>query len=314
MIREEHFTFTSQEGNVKIHGMRWIPEGEVRAVVQLVHGMSEHIARYREFAFFLAGQGILVVGHDHLGHGDSMESEEGYGYFAKENGNRALVCDIHQIVRMTRRVYDKVPYIMLGHSMGSFLVRQYLCCHGTELSGAVICGTGYQPEAVLKAALALCRMEAALRGWKSRSHLMQWMTFGSFNSKFAPNRTQSDWLCRNEEIVDAYVNDPKCGFVFTLNGYYNLFLTMYKVIRREYLERMPRELPVLFISGEKDPVGGFGKGVRTVETLFRETGMRSVECRLYPEDRHELLNEVDRQKVYEDILDWIRRNGISQNR
>lgn len=314
MIHEEHFSFTSNEGNIKIHGMRWIPQGEVHAVVQLVHGMAEHIERYRDFALFLAGHGILVVGHDHLGHGQSVESDEGCGYFAKENGNRILIQDMHRIVCMTKKEYKGVPYVMFGHSMGSFLTRQYLCCHGAELDGAVICGTGNMPELILRAAMGICRIEAALRGWKAKSALLEKMSFGTYNNRFKPNRTVSDWLSRDEQIVDAYIDDAKCGFTFTVNGYYNLFLTMYKVGRKEYLERMPRELPVLFIAGSEDPVGDFGKGVRAVAERFTQIGMEHVQCKLYEGDRHEILNELDRQTVYEDVLAWVQAQVLQAER
>lgn len=311
-MREEHFYFTSSEGSVRIHGVRWIPEGRVQAVVQLVHGMSEYIERYRDFAGFLTEHGIAVTGHDHLGHGDSVHTKEDYGYFAKEDGNRMLVRDMHKILCMTKKKYPDVPYVMLGHSMGSFLARQFLCCYGTELDGAVICGTGYYPEGIIRAGLAVCRIEAAVFGWKYRSRLLNWMMFGSFNKQFGPNRTESDWLCRDEAVVDAYVADERCGFPFTLNGYYNLFLTLYKIGRREYLDRMPRDLPVLFIAGEKDPVGDCGKGVRQVEELFKKVGMRSVECTLYPENRHEILNELNRQEVYADVLAWMKSGHLVQ--
>lgn len=310
MIREEHFTFTSSQGEVMCHGMRWIPEGEVKAVMQLVHGMSEHIERYRSFAEYLASQGILVVGHDHLGHGGSVRSQEDFGYFAEEKGNRALIRDIHCVYKTTRKAWEGVPYVMLGHSMGSFLTRQYLCCFGEGLDGAVICGTGWQPEAAVKAGLAICQAEAAVKGWGYRSKLMRFMTFGSYNDKFRPNRTDSDWLCRDEEVVDAYIADERCGFAFTLNGYYNMLLGLYKILRKEYLERMPKKLPVIFIAGAEDPVGNFGKGVRRAEQCFRDCGMENVECRLYPNDRHELLNELDRYAVYEDLVDWMKRNHL----
>lgn len=312
MIREEHFHFTSHEGKNKSHGMRWIPEGEVRAVVQISHGMSEHIERYGEFARFLAGQGILVVGHDHLGHGGSASSEEDYGYFAEKDGNRALIKDLHKVFALTRKEYKDVPYVLLGHSMGSFLARQYLCYYGGELDGAVICGTGYQPQIVVRSGLILCRIEAALFGWKHRSRLLRWMSFGSYNSKFRPNRTDSDWLCRNEDSVDRYIKDPRCGFSFTVNGYYNMFLGMSKIIRKEYLEKMPKDLPVLFVAGAEDPVGNAGKGVRRVEKMFRDVGMKRVECKLYPGDRHELLNELDREQVFADILGWMEREVLQE--
>lgn len=312
MIREEHFTFTSSQGEVMCHGMRWTPEGEVKAVLQLVHGMSEHIERYRGFAEYMASQGILVVGHDHLGHGGSVRSQEDFGYFAEEKGNRAMIRDIHHVYKITRKAHEGVPYVLLGHSMGSFLVRQYLCCFGDGLDGAVLCGTGWKSEATVKAGLAICQAEAAAKGWGYRSKVMRYMSFGSYNEKFRPNRTDSDWLCRDEEVVDAYIADGRCGFPFTLNGYYNMLLGMYKILQKEYLERMPKKLPVIFIAGEEDPVGDFGKGVRRAEQCFRDYGMENVECRLYPNDRHELLNELDRYAVYEDLLDWMKRNRLME--
>lgn len=310
MIREEHFEFTSNQGTNKSHGMRWIPDGEVRAVLQISHGMSEHIERYRGFAEHLAGRGVLVVGHDHLGHGGSAASEDDYGYFAEENGNRILIQDLYKVFRLTKKEYGNVPYILFGHSMGSFLARQYLCCHGAELDGAVICGTGYQPEIIVKSALAICKIEAALFGWRYRSRLLRFMSFGSYNAKFRPNRTDSDWLSRNEENVDAYRADSRCGFAFTVNGYYNMFLGMYKIIRKEYLEHMPKTLPVFFIAGAEDPVGNAGKGVLRVVKMFQDIGMKNVSCRLYPQDRHELLNEPDREEVYEHILKWMEDNNL----
>lgn len=305
MIKEEHFEFQSQREGVRCHAMRWIPEGEVRAVVLLVHGMAEHIERYREFAQYLANHGILAAGHDHLGHGRSA-SEKEYGYFASTHGDRTLVRDIHTLCRTIKKDYPDVPCVLFGHSMGSFLTRQYLCSFGTQLDGAVICGTGCMPEALLRMALVLCRAQARMFGWKYRSRLLSFLTSGSFNLRFRPNRTSADWLCKDEKTVDQYVSDPMCGFRFTLNGYYNLFLSMLKTGRREYLERMPRRLPVLFIAGAEDPVGGCGKGVMRAVQLFQDVGMKHVECKLYAGDRHEILNETDRQTVFEDVLGWLR--------
>lgn len=309
-MRENHFQFRSNDNHTQIHGIEWIPDGEVKAVVQLVHGMAEHIERYRTFAQYLNEHGILVVGHDHLGHGGSAASEADYGYFAEENGNQILVRDIHRVFQLTKKEYGNVPYILLGHSMGSFLARQYICCYGTELDGAVISGTAMQPEWLLKVALGLCKAEAKIFGWRYRSKLFQYMVAGSSNAAFKPNRTSCDWLCRDEAVVDAYVEDARCGFPFTLNGFYNLFLTLYKIIRKEYLERMPRDLPVLFIAGEKDPVGNCGKGVAEVAELFERTGMRNVECKLYPEARHEVLNERNKEEVFGDVLAWMEKNRL----
>lgn len=312
-MQETHFHFPSNAPDARVHAVRWLPDGgEIRGVVQLVHGMSEHIERYRGFAEYLTQHGFVVVGHDHLGHGGSVKSDDELGYFAAKDGSRMLVRDMHRLYTITKKDYDEVPYVMLGHSMGSFLTRLYLCCYGTGLDGAVICGTGWQPEAVLRSALAVCLIESRLFGWKQRSRLIDKLAFGTFNMKFRPNRTASDWLSRNEQNVDAYVADPHCGFLFTVNGFYNLFLTIFKVQQKEYLEHMKRDLPVLFIAGAEDPVGDFGKGVRRAEQAFRETGMRDVECRLYADDRHELLNEVDQEQVYEDVLGWMEQHVMKK--
>lgn len=307
MIREEHFHFTTEGGTVESHGMCWIPDGKVRAVVQILHGMSEHIERYRGFAEYLAGRGILAVGHDHPGHGGTAKSEEEYGYFAEKNGNQLMIRNIHRVHQLVKKRCPDVPYILFGHSMGSFLARQYLCEHGDGLDGAVICGTGYQPMAVVRLGMALSRAEALLFGWRHRSSLLYAMSLGSYNAKFRPSRTDCDWLCRDEAVVDAYIHDTRCGFAFTVNGYYNMFLGMSKILRSADLQRMPKKLPVLFISGEEDPVGSFGKGVRRVERMFREAGMENVECILYPKDRHEILNELDKEQVYGDVAAWMER-------
>ena len=305
MIREERFSFVSSEGKAKIQAVRWMPEGRVKAVAQMVHGMAEYIGRYRAFAEYLAKQGILAVGHDHLGHGDSASSPEEYGYFAEKDGNKCMLQDIHRVTVLVKKEYPDVPYILFGHSMGSFLVRQYLCVYGRELDGAVICGTGCYPAAAAGLGMCVAAVQAHLHGWEYRSRLLGWLTTGRGNKSFAPNRTESDWLCRDERVVDEYIRDERCGFLFTVNGYYNMFLGLFRIAGRAYLKRMPKALPVLFIAGECDPVGGFGKGVSRVAKQFVRLGMEDVQCRLYPKDRHEILNELDKEQVYADVAEWI---------
>lgn len=312
-MREEQFQILSNDEKTQLHCVKWIPDGEIKAVVQLVHGMAEYIERYRTFAEYLNRQGMLVAGHDHLGHGDSVLDKADYGYFAEKNANQILVKDIHRVYQKIRKDYEGVPYVMIGHSMGSFLVRQYLCCFGDGLDGAVICGTGFQPQWLLKAALGICRIEARIFGWRCHSRLFQWMVSGSYNTAFRPNRTASDWLCRDESVVDAYEADEKCGFPFTLNGFYNLFLNIYKTEQKTYLERMQKELPVLFIAGAKDPVGSCGKGVRKAAACFKEIGMKDVICKLYPEARHEILNEHNKEEVFEDVLIWMKEKQMLRN-
>lgn len=301
----------SHDNRTRLHGMMWKPEGEVKAVVQLVHGMVEYIERYDAFASYLAERGIFVIGHDHLGHGDSVCSEEDWGFFEEENGNRVLLDDIHQIRLRAVEKYPDVPYIIVGHSMGSFLTRQYLCIHGEGIHAAVILGTGDMPAEILRFGMFLTSTMAHFKGWRHRSRLVKLIAFGSYNKKIHPHRTDCDWISRDEAVVDAYKAGKKTSFNFTLNGYYNLFYSMLCLKRKDYLERMPKELPVLFAAGAEDPVGAYGKGVEKVRDEFLSFGLTHVEFKLYAEDRHELLNELDREQVYEDVGTWILRQTAS---
>lgn len=303
-MKKMYFTYPSNDRLTEIHGICWVPKGEIKAILQIAHGMVEFIDRYDEFARYLANQEIMVVGNDHLGHGDSVRSEENWGYFAKEDGNAVLLKDMNRLRKIVQKKYPNVPYFVLGHSMGSFLIRQYLCIHGEGLKGAIIMGTGYQPGLVTKLGMLVTKALAAVKGWEHRSILVDGMAFGSYNKKFGSLKGK-EWLSRNHENVEKYMAEKRCNYRFTLNGYYNLFYSIHSLDNKEYLERMPKELPVFFVAGEEDPVGQYGKGVKKVFGQFREIGMEAVECKLYPKDRHEILNEVDRKTVFEDIYQWI---------
>lgn len=305
-MKKEHLYYLSGDKKTTIHAVRWMPEGETLAVLQISHGMVEFIDRYEEFASYLADRGIAVTGNDHLGHGESVLDQEAYGYFSEEKGNQVLLRDLHYLRGLTEKKFPGVPYFLLGHSMGSFLARQYLCLWGEGLRGAVIMGTGTKPRALLYAGRKVCRLLASVRGWRHRSRLVDLMAFGGFNRRFKHPRTTHDWLTREEAIVDAYIADERCRFLFTLNGYENLFYSMYVLTFPAYIARMPKRLPVLFLSGGEDPVGNYGRGVRKVADEFRSAGMEWVKCRIYSEDRHEILNERDRESVYQDIFRFLK--------
>ncbi|MCH5263208.1 MAG: alpha/beta fold hydrolase [Lachnospiraceae bacterium] len=306
MIKKEDFYFDSRDGEHQIHAVKWIPDAEKPAcIVQIVHGMAEYIDRYHDFANYLAERDILVVGDDHLGHGQSVKPGEHYGYFCKEDAPTVLVRDEHRLKKMMQKQYIGVPYIILGHSMGSFITRNYLLKYGTGVNGAIIVGTGMQTKAVLLCGIAVTTMEGMIFGAEHVSKFTDKASFGAYNKRIPSPKTSVDWLSRNEDNVKKYVKDPMCGFVFTANGFQTLFKLIYNLHNREKLMKMPKNLPVIFLAGSEDPVGDYGRGVKQVYESFKELGMENVQMKLYPKDRHEILNEVDKEDIYGDIYRWI---------
>ena len=302
---KQEFYYPSKDGLTQIHAIEWIPEKNVRGILQIAHGMVEFIDRYDRFARFMASQGFYVVGNDHLGHGKSVTDESKLGYFAKHDGNFCVLGDMQQLREDTRKKYPDVPYFLLGHSMGSFLAREFIEKYGEGLSGAIIMGTGYQPMATLDLAIGMTAVLQQTRGGHYRSEMINNMAFGSYNASFEPVRTKSDWLTKDESIVDAYEANPLNQFMFTVNGYYNMFRGMRYAQRQVNLDKIPKDLPILVVSGQKDPVGDFGKGPRIVAETYQETGIQDVTLKLFPDDRHEILNELDKEAVDQYLLDWI---------
>ncbi len=305
MPEERHFTYRSADGLTEIHAVEWIPDGEVRGILQIVHGMQEYIERYADFARYMNEQGFLVTGNDHLGHGTSIRSEEYYGYFAEKDGDRKVIADIRRLYRMTSEKYPDLPYFMLGHSMGSFLAREYIALYGSSLTGAVISGTAWHGTAESLFGMGLCSVMAFFKGWRYRSKFVNDLAMGSYNKRIDPVRTPEDWLSRDEAVVDAYRADKRTRFMFTLQGYYTMFKVLLFISRRSNYGRTPADLPVFFIAGQEDPVGNYGSGPKRAAAHLQEAGVRDVTCRLYPQDRHEVLNELDRDVVYADTLQWI---------
>ena len=291
-------------GAGKIRACAWKPEGHPRAIVQLVHGIAEHIERYDDFATWLNAQGILVVAEDHMGHGKSVTQKGIVGYF--HGGWFAAVEDTYALLKQTMEDYPGVPYILFGHSMGSCMVRTLLAKYPEcGLAGSIICGTAWQPAALLTAALPLCKALCINGGDKRPSAVLKKIMFGSYNKRVERVRSENDWLTRDNRIVDAYNSDPKCGFTATAGLYRDMLTGISYIQQPDTLSAMNMELPVLFTAGKEDPVGAYGQGVLQAADAFRKAGMKQVEVKLYPLCRHEILNEINRDEVYEDILAWI---------
>ena len=304
---KNEFYYASADGKTQVHSVEWIPEGEVKAVLQICHGMAEHIERYHEFATFLTAQGYYVVGHDHLGHGKSVVESGTLGYFHETSGNEYVLADIHSLRIATAEKYPNIPYFMLGHSMGSFLARQYIGVHGSGLSGAIIMGTGEQPSVILGVGKMLCKIIAIFKGWKYRSNLVDSMAAGGYDKHFKNEIGTLGWLSRNVDNRKRYVDDPLCGYVFTVNGYYHMFSGMLAMNASEKAEKIPKFLPIYLVAGQEDPVGNFGKSVENVFKNYIKCGMTDVQMKLYAGDRHEILNEDDKEQVYRDIWKWMEK-------
>lgn len=304
----EDIFYPSSDGKTTIHACIWRPEGQVKGVLQIIHGMAEYAERYAPFAEFLTKQGYLVCADDHLGHGKSVVSEEELGYFTDGQSNGTVLTDIRQLNLTVREQAEGVPYFVLGHSMGSFFCRKYITLYGNEFAGAVIMGTGYQPAVATGMGKALSRLIAAFKGWKYRSAFIDNLAFGSYNKKFE-KRTELDWLSANRDNVDNYIADKLCGVKFTCSGFYGLFSIVGEACRNSTVRSVPKDLPLLLVAGSDDPVGGYSKGVVKLYDKLNRFGVKDVEMTLYNGCRHEILNDDCAPQVMEDILQFMQRKA-----
>lgn len=302
----ESFYFTSSTGN-KVYAQKWINKDvtEYKGIIQLVHGMQEHIGRYDEFANLLSECGYIVVGHDHLGHGNTVKKEDDFGYFADKDGWDRLVEDIHILQNQIQKQYPNLPYVIMGHSMGSLLVRTYVTKYKDNLSGMIISGTSGQKGGLLILGKMFTKLIMLFKGKRYKSKVLEYLVTGSFNKKFKPNRTNADWTTRDEGVVDKYQKDPKCGKNFTAIAYYDLLNGTYYLSKQKNINKTLK-IPVLIFSGDKDPVGENAKGVIRVYNMLKKAGLDKVKIRLFKDGRHEMLNEINKEEVYYLILDWLK--------
>jgi alpha-beta hydrolase superfamily lysophospholipase len=306
-MRAGTFSFTDAEG-LAIVASRWLPDTEVRAVVQIIHGMAEHAGRYERFALALTDRGFAVYADDLRGHGRTAGDVSRLGILAKKGGFRWLVRDEQQLTGLVKSENSGKPIMLFGHSMGTAVARGLMSLSGHEYAGVILSGLTYPGNALLWSAWALASAEAAMRGRERQSRFLTWLSFGSYNRPFRPNRTGFDWLSRDAGEVDRYVADPYCGGTFSAGFYRDLFGGLAWAKRRSVLAGIPRNLPVYLFSGAVDPVGARGKGVLQLAALYRKLGLRDVTCKLYPEGRHEMLNDINREDVTRDTIAWIERH------
>lgn len=292
-------------GSGKLHCCCWMPEENPRAIVQIIHGIAEYVGRYDGFARWLNSHGIGVVGEDHMGHGGSIQYGT-QGYFS--GGWFAAAEDSYAIVKQTRLQYPDVPYFLLGHSMGSFMARTLLARYpDSGLRGCILSGTAWQPAPMVQTAAAICKAVCKLKGEKTPSPGLQKLAFGAYNAKIEHPRTAFDWVNRSDREVDAYVADPWCGFTASAGLLRDMMTGISYIQKKDSLDAMNKTLPVYFVAGGDDPVGNYGRGVRQAAAAFQKAGMEQVDLKLYPLCRHEILLEINRQEIYQDILNWLER-------
>ncbi len=291
----------------------YTPEQNPRAILQICHGMCEYVERYEELASYLTEKGFIVCGEDHLGHGNTAAPED-YGYFGAE-GYEGLIKNVETLKCIMRKRYRSLPYILLGHSMGSFIARQYVIDYPDGVDALVICGTngGDQP---IGAGIALTSLLSKLRGERYRSELVRSIAFKGYNSHFKSENDHYSWLSRDRENREKYAADPRCAFTFTLNGYLNMFRLLKAVSSEEWANEVPKGLPILIISGSEDPVGSYGEGVKLIYDRLNAAEICNLKIKLYEGARHEILQEINREEVFADLAEWMEETveGIREAR
>lgn len=305
-MQTTNFTFKSKDG-VEIYVYKWEPEENVniKGALQIAHGMAETAARYEGFAKVLTDNGYIVYINDHRGHGKTAKYIENIGYLAEKDGFEWLVKDMHDLTDIIKKENKNLPVFLLGYSMGSFLTQRYIMLYGNELKGAILYGSNGRQGLMLRLGLMISKIQIKMNGVRSKSQILHNIIFKGYNNLFKPNRTEFDWLSRDKEEVDKYIKDPFCGTVFTCGFYYDFFKGLIEIENKKNLKNVPKELPLYIFSGEKDPVGKSGKGVKRLVETYKVLGIKDITFKLYKDGRHAMLNEINKDEVIEDILEWL---------
>jgi len=302
-MRSADFTFRTVDGfTLQVHG--WLVD-EPKAIVQVLHGMAEHSARYERLARALADAGYSTYAHDHRGHGRSIPEGGVPGHKADHDGWNRIVEDAHGVNREIAKRHPNVPIVILGHSMGSFVLQQLLFEHPDDMVAAALSGSNGKPPPIALLGKLVARIERARVGRRNPSPIMQKLTFEEYNKAFAPNRTEFDWLSRDTEEVDKYVADPLCGFAVSTQVWIDMLAALDRISNPRNVARVRKSIPLYLFAGDKDPVGDFGKGVKRLYDAYKRAAVFDVRMKLYPDARHEGLNETNRQEVTNDLIAWL---------
>lgn len=305
---EETLKFKASDEQ-EIFAYNWRPENEVKGIVQIAHGMAEASYRYKKFAKELVDEDYIVYANDHRGHGNTAASIEEVGYIGSDGFNR-MVKDMKEFTDFIRdKEGEDLPLFLFGHSMGSFLSQRYISLYGNSIQGVILSGTSGNQGPIINIGIRIAEKEVAKEGPKAKSPRLNDLSFGNYNKKFEPTRTDFDWLSRDEKEVDKYIEDPYCGGIFTTSFYYDFFRGLKENFKRNNLEKIPKNLPIYIFAGDKDPVGNMGKGVLKLVRTYKKLGIKDLEYKLYKDGRHEMLNEINRDEVIENVIEWLDRHN-----
>lgn len=291
--------------HVAIYVKKWYKEAQQpKAIIQIAHGMVEHIQRYDDFAQYLVTQNIFVYGNDHRGHGKTGERHGLFGFLASEDGFTKTVDDLYEVTKQIKQDYPDAPLFLFGHSMGSFLTRKYIQNHSAEINGVIFSGTGFYSTLTTQLGKAVARILPP----KEKSKLMNHLAFGAYNKKITGRKTSFDWLTRDKEAVQKYIDDPHTGFIPTGRFFYDLMTGLSQIHNQTKNEAIRNDLPMLIISGGADPVGDYAKGIWKTAHLYEQAGLLKITTMLFENGRHELLNERNKEEVYIAIYQWVLKN------
>ena len=307
----ENFMFMDK-GDLNIFVYKWLPDEniQVKGVVQIAHGMAETAARYEGFARALTNEGFIVYANDHRGHGNTAGQIEKLGDLGVDGFN-AMVENMQQLFQIIKAENTDLPIFLFGHSMGSFLAQRYICLYGSELKGVIISGSCGAQGITIDIARLIAKSEITKIGRESKSNKLNKLSFGSYNKSFKPNRTVFDWLSRDNDEVDKYIDDSFCGTIFTAGFFYDFLGGLKSIAGQREIENVPKDLSIYIFSGDKDPVGKNGKGVLKLVKAYKKHGIIDLIYKLYKDGRHEMLNEINKEEVIGDVIKWLNAHSIS---
>jgi len=305
MLQQE-YRLKAEDGH-QIQVRRWITAEQIepKGIIHILHGMVEHSGRYGKLAVALNQAGYLVFAHDHRGHGYSVSKPEQLGHYADENGWQKVTTDVLVVQQDIRQQYPNLPLHLLGHSMGSYIAQQFVMDFPQQVDSLILSGSNSQPQWLLSVLLGVIRVERWRKGKMAKSNVIDKLVFGQFNQEFKPAITDFDWLSRVPQEVQKYVDDPLCGYLCSNQTWFDMISGLKGILKPESLAKLPREMPLLIIVGDKDPVSNNARGVKQLAQAYQQQGLQQLELKVYSDARHELYNDTNRQQVIQDTLNWL---------